>query len=73
MVVGKRKIQEPRLTAFLGARDGLQYTYSQKLNVSTRWPQEVEDIKKRIEGMVGHHYNVVLMNWSVLTAKTGPC
>jgi len=65
VVVGKRTILEPRFTAFLGDKDGLKYTYSQKLNVSSKWPAKVLEVRKRIENLLadGNVYNVALINW----------
>lgn len=54
---------EPRLTVFLGDKTGLKYTYSHKLNVATVWPEKVLEVKKRIERVEGHSYNVALCNW----------
>jgi alkylated DNA repair dioxygenase AlkB len=38
-----------RLTAFLGSKEGLRYTYSQKLNVSTRWHPLIAQAKVLLE------------------------
>jgi len=61
--VGNKWFVEPRLTAFLGKVDGLQYTYNEKLNVSVKWPDLVGQVKQKIEEVAGHEFNVVLMNW----------
>jgi alkylated DNA repair dioxygenase AlkB len=64
IVVGGRKVLEPRFTAFLGSKSGLEYTYSGKVNISAKWPSPVETAKERIEKeVVQHPLNVVLMNW----------
>jgi len=63
IVVGTRTILEPRHTAFLGEKDGLQYTYSAKRNISKSWPPLVKRIKDSISQIVGHDFNVALMNW----------
>jgi len=63
IVVGTRTLLEPRHTAFLGEKDGLQYTYSAKLNISTIWPPLVKILKDAISKIVGHDFNVALMNW----------
>eukprot|EP01121_Diplochlamys_sp_Union-15-3_P016852 TRINITY_DN5810_c0_g1_i4.p1 TRINITY_DN5810_c0_g1~~TRINITY_DN5810_c0_g1_i4.p1 ORF type:complete len:242 (+),score=34.20 TRINITY_DN5810_c0_g1_i4:27-752(+) len=62
--VGTRLTTEPRLTAFLGERTGLKYTYSEKLNIATVWPDSVKKVKEKIETVTaGSQFNVVLMNW----------
>jgi hypothetical protein len=63
VTIGARTVAEPRLTCFLGRADGLEYSYSSKLNVSTKWPDMVAQLKNEIEKVVGDKYNVVLMNW----------
>lgn len=62
-VGANRRVFEPRLTVFLGEKDGLTYTYSEKVNTSVKWPALVEATKKRIEEKTEQQYNVVLMNW----------
>jgi len=58
----------PRLTAFLGDRDGLKYTYSQKLNVSTMWHPLVAEAKVLLERVCREQlgrdvvFNVALLN-----------
>ena len=70
MTVSRRLVLEPRFTAFLGDKDGLKYTYSQKLNVSTRWPDKILEVKKRIEKLAGGFtYNVALCNWCVFPRR----
>lgn len=63
VLLGARRVAEPRLTTFLGERDGLTYTYNAKVNTSVKWPDIVERVKQRIEQATGQTYNVVLMNW----------
>jgi len=71
VTVGTKTGLEPRLTAFLGNKDGLKYTYSAKTNVSTKWPPLVEKAKRDIEAAIVEAnvlphactFNVVLMNW----------
>ena len=54
--------REPRLTTFLGEREGLHYIYSSRENVSYPWPESVQRVKESIELVVGHPLNVCLAN-----------
>eukprot|EP01006_Ploeotia_vitrea_P063829 TRINITY_DN86348_c0_g1_i1.p1 TRINITY_DN86348_c0_g1~~TRINITY_DN86348_c0_g1_i1.p1 ORF type:complete len:278 (+),score=27.40 TRINITY_DN86348_c0_g1_i1:65-898(+) len=64
VIVGKsgKPSVEPRLTAFLGEEAGLEYIYSEKRNVSTKWPPLIQKMKEMVEDLVGYKFNVVLMN-----------
>lgn len=57
------QVKEPRFSVFLGERDGIVYTYSEKKNVSTKWPKCVEAVKVTLEKMCGHPFNACLVNW----------
>lgn len=62
VTVGGRETIEPRLTTFLGERDGLIYTYSSRRNVSRVWPAAIDAVRRRIEAKFGTAFNVALCN-----------
>eukprot|EP00030_Apusomonadida_sp_AF-17_P001205 a180682_32.p1 GENE.a180682_32~~a180682_32.p1 ORF type:complete len:274 (-),score=57.96 a180682_32:547-1326(-) len=62
IVVGARRVTEPRLTTFLGEHAGLRYTYSSKTNISRVWPAAIASVRERLEAFVGHPLNVTLCN-----------
>jgi len=65
IVVGERRVLEPRFTAFIVETNGLHYTYSSKLNIATEWPEIIRTVKQKIEDYIPFSvvFNVVLMNW----------
>lgn len=62
IILGER-CKEPRLSTFLGEREGIVYTYANKKNVSSKWPHIVFLLKNRLEVLAKHSFNACLCNW----------
>ncbi len=60
-IYGKRHLQ-PRLSAWYGSKD-LNYSYSGITVTPLRWNQTLLRLKSRIESLVSHSFNSVLLNY----------
>jgi len=54
--------KEARFTAFVGEREGLVYNYSNFRNVATKWTPRLDEARQLVEDVVGHGFNVALLN-----------
>lgn len=61
IVIAGRRIQEPRLTCWMGDPTA-EYTYSGVSNQPVAWSPAVSELRRRVESVTGATYNSVLLN-----------